>query len=270
MKPDGGVPLVELETVHHLKFVTDNMGIAVIEASEFQDQEVYFSIKSHGYEFRKDGFGFRGKKVHVNSGSSAVLKIQRKILAERLCRLTGAGLYSDSVKVGKQAPISQPLLNAKTAGSDSAHVAEFGGKLFWIWGDTHRIGYPLGNFQVTAATSPLDKLPLNGIDYLYFRDDKGFAKKMANFPGTGPTWLDALVTLRDEQGRERLVASYVKVEPPLTIYERGLCEFDTGTEQFKPLLKLPMDQSPIPERTPVSARRLSIFWQPTTGPKNSG
>jgi hypothetical protein len=48
---------------------------------------------------------------------------------------------------------------------------------------------------------------------------------MAPISGKGPTWLGGLVTLKDKDEKERLVAMYVKVKLPLTVYEKGLCEY---------------------------------------------
>ena len=50
--------------------------------------------------------------------------------------------------------------------------------------------------------------------------------------GKGPTWLTGYVSLPDRSGTPRLVASYMKVKPPLEVYERGLCVWDEKTEQF--------------------------------------
>ena len=70
-------------------------------------------------------------------------------------------------------------------------------------------------------------------------------------PGQGPTWINGLVTLRDDNGRERLLATYVKVEPPLTIYQRGLAEFNDQTGQFDKRVEFDM-QSPLsPEGHPI-------------------
>jgi len=44
---------------------------------------------------------------------------------------------------------------------------------------------------------------------------------VAPVPGEGPTWLQALATLPDDSGAERLVASYGKVHGLVTIYRRG-------------------------------------------------
>src|SRR5690242_249413 len=56
-----GVPLVELSTVNHITHYTDSNGVVAFFEAGLMDQNVFFSLKSHGYEYPKDGFGFRGK-----------------------------------------------------------------------------------------------------------------------------------------------------------------------------------------------------------------
>jgi hypothetical protein len=112
-------------------------------------------------------------------------------------------------------------------------------KIYWFWGDTNRPGYPLGNFQVPGAVSELPSRggldPETGVDLAYFTDAKGFAKETMRMPGKGPTWLTALIPLTDADGRERLYGSYVKVDPPLKVYARGLAVFDDDKEEFAKL-----------------------------------
>src|SRR5262245_29078325 len=185
-----GVPLVELRTVNHVRLVTDSNGVVAVREPELMGQTVFFQVKSHGYEFAKDGFGFRGQALKVREGGSARLAIQRLNLAERLYRITGAGIYADSLLVGEKVPLRQPLLNAQVFGSDSVLNAIYRGKLFWFWGDTNRPAYPLGNFHVPGATSNLPKNggldPEVGVDLNYFVDDMRFAKPTAKMPGDGP------------------------------------------------------------------------------------
>ena len=118
-------------------------------------EKVYFHVSSHGYEVPADGFGNRGVALTVELGGSAQIKIRRVNIAERLYRVTGAGIYRDSVLVGRAIPIRQPVLNAQVFGSDSVQNALYQGKLFWFWGDTSRPSYPLGNFHTPGATSVL-------------------------------------------------------------------------------------------------------------------
>jgi hypothetical protein len=243
-----GVPLVELRTVNEIRYYTDSQGIVAFDEPGLMDQRVFFYVSSHGYEFPKDGFGFHGRALDMKRGGRATLKIKRLNIAERLYRVTGAGIYRDSVLTGRQPPIRGPLLSAQVLGSDSVLNAVYRGRLFWVWGDTQRAAYPLGNFQVTAATSLLPGHggldPQVGVDLTYFVGPEGFAKQIAPMPGSGPTWIDSLITLTDESGKERLFASYVKVKPPLTVYARGLAEFNDETEQFEHVAEFDM-KAPI-------------------------
>jgi hypothetical protein len=246
-KTGRDVPLIELKTVHNIHLVTDSNGIAAFHEPGLMDQTVFFHVSGHGYEFPKDGFGYRGKQVKVAPGGSVTLKVDRVNIAERLYRVTGAGIYRDSVLVGAKFPLKEPLINAEVLGSDSVMNAVYKDKLWWFWGDTLRPSYPLGNFHVPGATSePPGKgglVPDAGVDLTYFKDDKGFAKKTCEMPGDGPTWLTSLVVLPDAKGRERMYGSFVKVEPPLKIYARGLVVWNDDKERFEKLrdvdMKLP-------------------------------
>ncbi len=232
-----GVPLVELRTVHGTKHVTDSAGLVAFAEPEFRNTSVFFYVSGHGYEFPKDGFGFRGKAIEVTPGGSATVKIDRVNVAERMYRVTGAGIYRDSVQVGAKVPIEQPLLNGRVLGSDSVVNAIYRNQLYWFWGDTNRANYPLGNFHVPGATSDLPANggldPAIGVDLKYFLDADGFAKKTAEMPGKGPTWIMALAALPDATGQEQLLATFTKIEPPLKVYSRGLAVFDDEAKQFK-------------------------------------
>ena len=199
-----GVPLVELRTVNALRSYTDSNGVVAFREPGLMETDVFFRVASHGYEYPADGFGERGAVLHVTAGGSAKLKIHRVNIAERLYRLTGGGIYGDSVLVGEKVPLKEPVFNGKVFGSDSVLNAVHGGKVYWFWGDTNRPSYPLGNFNVPGAISDppahggLD--PEAGVDLTYFLDAKGFAKETARMPGKGPTWLSAR---RPADGRRR-------------------------------------------------------------------
>ncbi len=249
-----GVPLVELETVNHIRRVTDSNGWIAFDEPGLVGQRVFFYVRSHGYEYPADGFGFRGRALQVVPGGSATLKVERRNLAERLYRVTGAGIYRDSVLLAEPSPISHPLINAGVLGSDSVVNALFGGKIYWFWGDTNRASYPLGNFHVPGAVSELPARggldPAVGIELNYFVDDDGFAKETCRMPGKGPTWIGGLTVVRDVEGTERMFASYVKIRPPLTVYERGLVEFDAEAEAFRHVATFPQGAELYPQGHP--------------------
>jgi hypothetical protein len=238
-----GVPLVELKTVNQIRYYTDSNGIAAVDEPGLLNQKVYFSIRSHGYEFEKDSFGFRGAAFSITDGGSAQVVIHRLNIARRLYRVTGGGIYRDSVLTGDKVPIREPLLNGQVFGQDSVVNAVFLGKIYWFWGDTNRPDYPMGNFHVPGATSELPGRgglePEQGVDLEYFVDDKGFARPTAAMPGEGPTWLSGLTVLPDGRGGERMFAFYAKIRKKLEVYERGLVEFNSKTQRFERVTQFP-------------------------------
>ena len=150
-----GVPLVELKTVNNIRYYTDSAGIVAFNEPGLMNQTVFFHVKSHGYEFPKDGFGYRGTRLNITPGGEATLKIKRINIAERLYRVTGAGIYRDSILVGARCPSNSRCSTARCFGSDSVVNAIYKGKIYWFWGDTNRPSYPLGNFHVPGAVSQL-------------------------------------------------------------------------------------------------------------------
>ena len=253
-----GVPLVELETVNHLRFYTDSNGTVAFHEPGLMERQIFFHVNRHGYEYPKDGFGYRGVRLKTTPGSEAVLKLKRLNIAERLYRVTGAGIYRDSRLLGRSAPIKQPLLNGLVFGSDSVVTAVYQGKLHWFWGDTNRPSYPLGNFHVPFATSLLPGVggldPELGVNLTYAVGKNGFAKEAAKMPGKGPTWIDGLVVLPDENRQSRLLAQYVKIKAPLPVYERGVVQFDDERQQFGHRAMFPKDAPLYPHGHPFLYR----------------
>ncbi len=238
-----GVPLVELKTVNQIRYYTDSNGIVAFDEPGLFNQKIYFSIRSHGYEAEKDGLGYRGASFVITEGGTAQVVIHRLNVARRLYRVTGEGIYRDSVLTGDKVPIREPWLNGQVFGQDSVVNAVFQGKIHWFWGDTNRPDYPLGNFHVPGATSELPGRgglePEEGVNLSYFVDEKGFARPTAPMPGEGPTWISGLTVLTDDQGRERMFAFYAKIRKVLEVYERGLVEFNSRTQRFDKVTQFP-------------------------------
>lgn len=259
-----GVPLVELKTVSGLSFFTDSAGWIALNEPDLLNQTIYFHISSHGYEYPKDGFGFRGKAFEVKAGQQAEVKLPRKNIAERLYRTTGSGIYRDSVLLGKPAPIEQPLVNALVQGSDSIQFAEYNGRLHWFWGDTNLPKYPLGIFGMPGATSPLpreSKLDIElGINYHYFQDDKGAARNTAAMPGDGPTWVSGVTVVRDKDGKEQMLAGYTKIRGMLEVYRRGLCRWNDEKNAFEDLGSVAEDAALFPIGHPLSVKEKDREW----------
>ncbi|KZS01163.1 Uncharacterized protein APZ42_002255, partial [Daphnia magna] len=96
------VPLVELRTTNHLRYVTDNAGVIAFDEPGLLGTEVFFSVVSHGYEVPKDGFGIRGVRLTTKPGETGKVKLKRLNIAERLHRVTGDGVFAESIKAGRE------------------------------------------------------------------------------------------------------------------------------------------------------------------------
>ncbi len=236
-----GVPLVILKTVNRLSYVTDSNGIVAFNEPGLMDQTVFFHISSHGYEYPADGFGYRGKAIDIKPGGRAVIKIKRLNIAERLYRITGQGIYRDSLLTGDAVSLANPVLNGQVFGQDSVCVCRYNDKLYWFWGDTERPSYPLGHFSTAGATSLLPAQgsldPSAGVDLTYFVDEKGFSRKMAPLPESGLVWIQALMTARNTAGKIRLLTQYARLKNMSEILERGLMVFNDDRQQFEPILR---------------------------------
>ena len=186
-----GVPLVELRTTNSIRYFTDSSGIVAFHEPGLMNREVFFFVESHGYEFPKDGFGFRGTRLKTTAGASAVIKIDRLNIAERLYRITGQGIYRDSVLTGQTAALDNPVLNGQVTGQDSVYTCLYHGRLFWLWGDTNRPSYPLGHFWTAGAFSDLPAAggldPAVGVNLEYFVDDKGFSRPLCRLSAQSVT-----------------------------------------------------------------------------------
>jgi hypothetical protein len=232
-----GVPLVELETVNHVRFVTDNAGWIALHEPGWFGQSIHFTVRSHGYAFPKDGFGYAGKVLTPQPGARVTLRLPRRNLAERLYRVTGEGLYRDSLLLGEPCPLPQPLLNAHVVGQDSAFAVSYRGQLHWFWGDTARISYPLGHFWMAGATSAFPNRggldPAIGVNLRYFVGPDGFSRPMCRLGvERGLIWADGFAVVPDDLGRERLVAHFAHMESLEKMLGHGLAVYDDNREEF--------------------------------------
>jgi hypothetical protein len=253
-----GVPLVELETTYNGKYVTDSSGFVAFSEPGLMNQKVFFTITSHGYQFPKDAFGINGVALEIKPGGSATLKIKRINIAERLYRVTGYGIYRDSVLLDRPVPIKEPLLNGKVTGQDSVLSAVYNGKIYWFWGDTARPSYPLGLFRTSGATSELPGKggldPNIGINLNYIVGDDGFSRAMVNIKGEGLFWIGGLLTVSDDTGRQRMVAHVSQMKSLSERLGRYLIVFDDEKQAFEMLKDVPLDAKLAPDGHPFRAK----------------
>lgn len=251
-----GVPMVELQTTSSIRYVTDSNGLIAFSEPGLMNKKVWFGVSSHGYEFGPDAFGIRGKTLETRPGTIVQLKIKRLNIAERLYRVTGQGIYRDTVLLGRKPPIAKPLLNAEVTGQDGVLTAVYRQRLYWLYGDTSRLSYPLGNFSMTAATTPLpEKLdPSVGFNLKYFGGKGGFVKPMAPMRGEGVVWLFGVVVLPDPSGRERMLAYYQRRRGLGAVLENGFVIYNDEKEVFGKLKTVPLDPPLFPTGYPFRVK----------------
>ena len=260
------VPLVELRTTHNVRFITDNAGVIAFDLPELMGRETWFDVVGNGYEVPKDGFGFRGVRLTPEPGKTLRVEVERKIVARRLGRLTGGGLFAESQKLGRE--LDWP--ESGILGCDSVQSAVHRGRRFWLWGDTTLARYPLGIFDSSGATT--EPLPLKSftppvrVKFDYFRDGDGRPRGITKMPGDGPTWATGMISLPDKTGTPRLVCAYMKVRPPMEEYEWGLAVWNEQTATFDRLRELWKKSEASPKRPPVPAGH-PVLWTDAAGKK---
>jgi len=247
-----GVPLVELESVHRVRFVTDNAGRVALAEPDLLGREVAFTLKSHGYEIPVDPFGLRGVRVTPKVGAPVTITLKRTQLAERLCRLTGEGRWRDSALLGYPLPRAESPGPGRVAGQDSIQPIVHDGKLFCFWGDTLRLEHPLGLLRMAGATVDLATLQApgfdleNGLPYDYFVDRRsGFARAMiplADRP-EGVVWVAGFAEAPDAGGAKRMVAWYSRRASLEKELEGGLCAWDEKQQIFESVKVLPPEET---------------------------
>lgn len=259
-KTGRGVPMIELETVNRVLYVTDSNGFAAIDDPELEGRRIFFYVRGHGYLFPADGLGSTGRVLEVRKDTRAELKIERVNIAERLYRITGEGIYRDTEMLGLPRPF--PANNGKVAGQDSVQTAIYGGRIHWLWGDTMQMAYALGHFRMSGATSPLPGPqtfdPAVGVPLEYFVGENGFARPMwPAVPGQTAVlvWSDGFIAVPDRDGRERLLAHFSQRAGLEKQLAHGISIFNDETKSFDELRTLPGSETwRFPKGHPVRGR----------------
>ena len=126
-----GVPLVRLATSGTSRITQTEPGLL--------GAAVFFYVQSDGYvnAHNMPGSPQEGVLLHTYPGGRVALYVNRTQPGERLNRLTGGGLYRDTLLVGASAPVAEPILSsAGVVGQDSLMAVVYKGKSDWLFGDT--------------------------------------------------------------------------------------------------------------------------------------
>jgi hypothetical protein len=236
----AGVPLVRVTTSGYINFYSDSAGVVAFDEPGLVGLDVYFVVQSDGYvvnpssQLPGEPGSEPGVLLQTVAGGNATILLRRTQHAQRLFRLTGGGLYRDTMLVGASPPIAEPLLSsAGVLGQDSLVATTYKGKVFWFFGDTECPAGPrdtdcqhYGRFT-TGATSPVDGANPPSLRYFVSTDasapggmasdglpdpallkrwnPRGFAHPRAMLAGPGEpplfnmsTWVGSLTVLTDE------------------------------------------------------------------------
>jgi hypothetical protein len=98
----------------------------------------------------------------------------------------------------------------------------------------------------------------------YFTDASGAPRGVARMPSEGPTWVTGYVSLPDKSGTTRLVASYVKIKPPMDAYQWGLCVWNDATANFEPLRVVWTKSDAAPKPPPLPEGH-PVIWKDADG-----
>jgi len=238
-----GVPLVEVKPLSGPTLITDSNGILAIDDPSLLGRTLQFDLTSYGYENHS-------RTITTTPGGSDQAAINRTNFAERLYRITGAGIYEDSVQVGASVPIQKPLLNANVTGQDSVQTAVYKNKIYWFWGDTNFQGGGF-NFRTSGATSLLPGQggldPSLGVNLNYFTNSSGNAKGMVPMNDPGLVWVDGVFTVPDNNGQQWLLTHFSRVEGDFTVLEHGLALYNDTSQIFQRFRSYALD-APITPR----------------------
>ena len=143
-----GVPLVKLRA-NNQDYYTDSNGLPGVQHAGADESE-RIVLCCFELWLRQQHLAAADDARDTGHGAT----INRHQRAERLYRVTGKGIYQDTVLLGQTAPIDHPLLNANVKGQDSVQASIYNDQIHWFWGDTlYDVGF--GNFRTSGATSQL-------------------------------------------------------------------------------------------------------------------
>jgi hypothetical protein len=155
------------------------------------------------------------------------------------------------------------------AGQDSVQATVYRNKVYWFWGDTQRMDYPLGLFRMAGATTPTfdpddpDSDPASGIKFEYFVGQDGFVRAMMPLRERpeGVIWLDGLCVVPDDKGVDRLIGHYSRRKGLTEEYEHGIAQFQDDRAEFESIKQLPLTETwRRPSGHPILMTEKGVTW----------
>ncbi|MDB6139693.1 MAG: hypothetical protein JWO94_2765 [Verrucomicrobiaceae bacterium] len=224
-----GIPMAVLETDNHIRLITDSAGWALFDEPGLMGRPVHFFVTSPGYVLPKDADGQTGTVVMVAPGQAAEVRMVRTMIAERLYRLTGQGVYRESTLLGKDVPLPFSNINGDVLGLGRAQVAPYQGKLVWVWSDV-KLATLRNSLIVAGAAADLPRTggldPAQGVHLRYFTNDQEETLSLLSTPRGQHAIIEGLASVKNVSGAEHLLARYAFFNPSGECVEQGIAEFN--------------------------------------------
>lgn len=248
----NGIPMIIIQSTYKTRYISDSNGYIAFFEPGLMNLSISFTIEdAAGYHAKVDAWtNLELIQIQTTSGEESIVKLNRTQISERWCRLTGYGIYRDSVLLGKESPSEYSLAQKLVTGLDSMMGTFYNGKYYWFFGDTNRVDRQLGNFFVTGAISNLEDLNFENksIPLNYISDDE-FVKSLARIePLNQPTWIHDVVVIpsdniihnnkgmrlnHDKSNSETMYATYYKPETSTLQVSRGILKWNNNLQIFE-------------------------------------
>ena len=158
------VPLMELRTTDHVRWVTDNAGVVAFDLPEAMGHETWLTVSGHGYAIAADGLGSRGVRVKPVAGGATVIEVDRKNVAQRVGRL----LFESRFQVQPRRALLLQLLHVALALAAGASSVMLGSLLagtyesatdllFDASGRAYKENYGMASRRAVAGRTRADK-----------------------------------------------------------------------------------------------------------------
>jgi len=226
-KTGHGVPLVMLTTNFYTRYFSDSAGRVAIE-NDLENQNVWFSVLTDGYDLNVErtkgavqyGSPYdAGIVVNLTNDEEHVVYMKRNQIARRAYRLTGQGLYRDSVLTNASIPDSarnramiDPL--SGVTGQDTLQVVNYQNAVWYFFGDTvcprsarQNNCDSTGMYTVGAVSSTIEKARTDPPTFEYIAVGGSPTPIAPLYPLEQNTWTAAMFTSSDEKD---MYAAYFK------------------------------------------------------------
>ena len=199
------VPAIKLMLTNDDTFWTDSAGRVSFYKPELMGKQTWFHVSGYGYSFPLAGFNYRGLTLTPSNNGSRTLYVDREFASQRVFRMTGTGVFDQSIMAGVSPPPTQDDAAFPVVAHESVSNTLFDGQYYWFWTVPSNPQYPEATTFTVCATSPppggSGLQPEQPVSLTYLRDASGRARNVLNVAHSGPTRLNSPRVAMDGSAR---------------------------------------------------------------------